>query len=86
VTTVTAVKPWRNALRLDRRLPEGVCGPLLLAAFLRFAAICFSDAIELIYAVIPLSEYRRPRLLVALVRRLNQFYEIGFAAKVYWRL
>jgi hypothetical protein len=38
-------QPWRKALRLDRRLPSAVAGPVLFAAFRRLAAICLSEVI-----------------------------------------
>ena len=44
-----AAKPWRSAFILERALPFCVRGPVLLAAFFRLAAICFSDAILVLY-------------------------------------
>ena len=44
--TVSAVRPWRNAFRLERSLPSGVVGPVLLSALRRLAAICRRELIE----------------------------------------
>ena len=38
--------PCRRALRLATAFPAGVFGPRLLRAFLRLAAICFSELIS----------------------------------------
>src|SRR5450631_705680 len=43
--TVSAVRPWRNALRHERSLPSGVVGPVLLSALRRLASICLRDVI-----------------------------------------
>ena len=37
--TVSAVAPWRPALRRERSLPSSVTGPVLLRALRRLAAI-----------------------------------------------
>src|SRR5450759_49764 len=44
--TVSAVRPWRNALRRECSLPSGVVGPVLLSALRRLASICLSELIE----------------------------------------
>src|ERR1019366_6739262 len=44
--TVSAVRPWRNALRHERSLPSGVVGPVLLSALRRLASICLSELID----------------------------------------
>ena len=44
--TVSAVRPWRNALRRERSLPSGVVGPVLLSALRRLASIRLRDVIE----------------------------------------
>ena len=44
--TVSAVRPWRTALRRERSLPSGVVGPVLLSALRRLASICLSELIE----------------------------------------
>src|SRR5450759_5857885 len=44
--TVSAVRPWRNALLRERSLPSGVVGPALLSALRRLASICLRDVIE----------------------------------------
>src|ERR1022692_1205688 len=44
--TVSAVRPWRNALRRERSLPSGVVGPVLLSAFRRLASICLRELID----------------------------------------
>src|SRR5208283_2382532 len=41
--TVSAVKPWRNALQRERCLPSSVIGPVLLDAFGRLASICLTE-------------------------------------------
>jgi hypothetical protein len=46
LTTPSAVMPWRKALRLERRLPFWVRGPVLFCALSRLAAICRSEAIS----------------------------------------
>src|SRR5689334_21436687 len=46
--TVSAIRPWRKAFRLERRLPSAVRGPVLLLAFFRLAANCFSVVITII--------------------------------------
>src|SRR5450759_292409 len=43
--TVSAVRPWRKALRRERSLPSGVVGPVLLSALRRLASICLRDVI-----------------------------------------
>src|ERR1035437_7383692 len=44
--TVSAVRPWRNALRRERCLPSGVVGPVLLSALRRLASICLRELID----------------------------------------
>src|ERR1035437_449097 len=44
--TVSAVRPWRTALRRERSLPSGVVGPVLLSALRRLASICLRELIE----------------------------------------
>src|SRR5664280_2664411 len=44
--TVSAVRPWRKALRRERSLPSGVVGPVLLSALRRLASICLSELID----------------------------------------
>ena len=44
--TVSAVRPWRRALRRECSLPSGVVGPVLLSALRRLASICLSELIE----------------------------------------
>ena len=43
--TVSAVRPWRTALREERCLPASVLGPVLFWALRRLASICLSDVI-----------------------------------------
>ena len=43
--TVSAVRPWRAALREERCLPASVLGPMLFWALRRLASICWSDVI-----------------------------------------
>ena len=44
--TVSAVRPWREALQRECSLPSGVVGPVLLSALRRLASICLRDVIE----------------------------------------
>src|SRR5262252_8671304 len=44
--TVSAVSPWRTALRRDVSLPTSVLGPVLLRALRRLASNCLHDVIE----------------------------------------
>src|SRR5262245_48388776 len=43
--TVSAVSPWRTALRRDVCLPASVLGPVLLIALRRLASNCLHDVI-----------------------------------------
>src|SRR5450759_67962 len=43
---VSAVRPWRKALRRERPLPSGVVGPVLLSALRRLVSICLSELID----------------------------------------
>jgi hypothetical protein len=45
-TTVSAVNPWRTALRRDWPSPASVVEPVLLRALRRLASICLKDGTE----------------------------------------
>src|SRR6516165_7201654 len=44
--TVSAVSPWRTALRRDVCLPASVLGPVLLRALRRLPSICRYEVME----------------------------------------
>src|SRR6516225_632102 len=84
--TVSAVSPWRTALRRDTCFPASVFGPVLLSALRRLASICLNEVMAICLAkwvrFVILTSAERGRLVPALLARARDEDVISATARV----